>query len=296
MGRRQRQNVYAGLWVVAVAFGWIEASVVVYLRALHAPEALAFSDHFAGLPVDLASLPDRFVAIEMAREAATILLLAATASLAGRCRTDRMGAFLLAFGIWDLTYYGVLRVLLGWPDSLGVWDVLFLIPRPWVAPVWAPMTLALLFVAVGSYLFWTSDRERRYRGPDISVLVGSAVVIVGAFLVESEAAIGHRVPVRFPLWLFSAGVVMGVAWFVRVEQRTAAFVETRERWVGVRVRTILPMSVADDRPGPILPGDGQPSDRDLVDRSLGFFHERRQRRSMIGRGARNANTGWEHDS
>jgi hypothetical protein len=43
-----------------------------------------------------------------------------------------------------------------------------------VAPLWAPLTVATLFVTVGSYLFWTSERERRYRWPDIGVLVVSS--------------------------------------------------------------------------------------------------------------------------
>ena len=27
-------------------------------------------------------------------------------------------AFLLMFGVWDLTYYAVLRLVIGWPDRL----------------------------------------------------------------------------------------------------------------------------------------------------------------------------------
>ena len=79
----------------------------------------------------------------MAREACTLVLLAAVAWLAGHRAADRIGAFFVSFGIWDLTYYAVLRLLSGWPDSIRTLDILFLIPLPWVAPVWAPVTVTL---------------------------------------------------------------------------------------------------------------------------------------------------------
>ena len=58
----------------------------------------------AGLQVTLASMPRHLVAIEIAPpEACTMLVLGAVAWLAGRRLADRAGAFLLSFGIWDLT-------------------------------------------------------------------------------------------------------------------------------------------------------------------------------------------------
>jgi hypothetical protein len=269
MGNQERRSAYASLWGLALAFGWIEASVVVYLRELYAREvSLHGTTYFAGFSVSLVSLPSHLVAVEMAREVCTILLLGAVAWLAGRRPADRAGAFLLSFGIWDLTYYAVLNLILGWPDSLSTWDILFLIPLPWVAPVWAPATVATLFVVTGSYLFWTPDRQRLYRWPDITVLAASVLLTIAAFLVESRAAIDHRVPERFPVWLFWAGVVLGAAWFVRVERRAAAKERAPKPWVGVRVRTILP-----DRPNASpelspaaiidVPASGEPHERDL---------------------------------
>ncbi len=222
MTNQERRAAYASLWVLALAFGWIEASVVVYLRELHAREvSLQGPNYMAGLQVTLASMPRHLVAIEIAREACTMLVLGAVAWLAGRRLADRAGAFLLSFGIWDLTYYAVLRLLVGWPDTLRSWDILFLIPMPWVAPVWAPLSVATFFVAAGSYLFWTSGYPRRYRWPDIGILVASALLIIAAFLVESSAAIDQRIPERFPVWLFVASVALGVGWFLRIEFRVA---------------------------------------------------------------------------
>jgi hypothetical protein len=135
--------------------------------------------------------------------------------------------------------YGFLRLVASWPDSLSTWDTLFLIPLPWVAPVWAPITIAGLFVLARSYLFWTSELERQYRRTDYGVLALSVAVTIGAFLFESGSVIEHRVPERLPLWLFWFGVVLGIAWFARAEKGAARTRGGRRPWVGMRMRTIL---------------------------------------------------------
>jgi hypothetical protein len=238
MANEERRAAYVSLWVLALAFGWIEASVVVYLREIYVREAsLHASSYLPNLQVSLVSLPSPLVALEMAREACTLVLLGAVGWLASRRPAARFGAFLVSFGIWDVTYYAVLRLVSGWPDSISTWDILFLIPSPWVAPVWAPVTVATLLVLAGSYLFWTADYERRYRWTDVGVLLASAGLTVAAFLVGSSAVIDHRVPAHFPIWLFWSGVAVGTAWFVGVER---SMLRKRKPWAGVRVRTILP--------------------------------------------------------
>jgi hypothetical protein len=213
-----RARSYVVLWVLALAFGQIEASVVVYLREITARAPFREAD-ITGLQVSLVTLPANLVMVEVVREACTIFLLAAVAWLAGRRLADRAGAFLLSFGVWDLTYYAVLKIVLGWPANLGTWDILFLIPLPWVAPVWAPGTVATIFIAAGSYLFWAPEHPRTYRWPDIGVLTASVLLTIASFLMEWRAAVQHSVPERFPSWLFWAGVVLGTAWFVWVERR-----------------------------------------------------------------------------
>ena len=134
METRERRTACAALCVLSLAFGFIEASVAIYLREIYVRDAsLGVTSRLPDLQVTLVSLPDPLLVLEMAREACTIVLLAALGWLAGRRLADRAGAFFLSFGIWDLSYYVVLRAVLGWPTSLGVWDVLFLIPSPWVA-------------------------------------------------------------------------------------------------------------------------------------------------------------------
>lgn len=236
MTNGKRRAAYAIVLLFALAFGWIEASVVVYLREIATREsALRSASYVPNLQVLMASLPGNLVALEMAREACTLVALATVGWLASRRTAGRIGAFLVAFGIWDVAYYAVLRVVSGWPDRLGTWDILFLIPSPWVAPVWAPVTVAMLFAIAGSYLFWTADRARRYRWVDVGMLLVATGLTLAAFLAGSSAAIDHRLPERFPLWVFWSGVALGVGWFAAVEQREAAAHLERWPWVAVRV-------------------------------------------------------------
>jgi hypothetical protein len=217
--RHARTTTYVAIWLLALAFGVIEGAVAVYLREIYVRDAsLGVSSRIPDLAITLVSLPERLVSLEIVREACTMILLAATAWLSGRRLADRIGVFLLAFGIWDLVYYVVLRVFLGWPSRVNTWDVLFLIPVPWVAPMWTPALIAVLFVVAGSYLFWTGERPRRYGWGDAAALLGGALLTTASFLVESDSAVVHRIPDRFPLWLYWSGVLLAAAGFVRAER------------------------------------------------------------------------------
>ena len=91
----------------------------------------------------------RLVGTEVAREAATLLMLGAVAAAVGGNFRQWFAFFLLAFGAWDISYYAFLKVLIDWPKSLLTWDVLFLIPVPWSGPVLAPALVALTMVGTG---------------------------------------------------------------------------------------------------------------------------------------------------
>jgi hypothetical protein len=110
-------------------------------------------------------------------------------------------------------------LLLDWPVSLSDWDVLFLIPLPWVGPVWAPCLVSLALVGVGSYLFLTAERGRAYRAGDWAVTVASGLLVIASFLGEWRAVIEGRVPRDFPAGLFFAGLLLGLGWFLHAERR-----------------------------------------------------------------------------
>lgn len=63
--------------------------------------------------------------------------------------------FVYAFGIWDLAYYAALWLVEGWPASLCDWDLLFVIPVPWFAPVLAPIAISCTeIIGAGYVLTW----------------------------------------------------------------------------------------------------------------------------------------------
>ena len=107
-------NRHLLLWLtlLGIAFGYIEAAVVVYLRELYYP---------GGFSLDLlAPRPARIIATEVVREAASLLLLLSVARLAVRGGLRRFAVFAFCFGVWDLVYYLTLKVILDWPRGSSV--------------------------------------------------------------------------------------------------------------------------------------------------------------------------------
>jgi hypothetical protein len=94
-----------------------------------------------------------------------MVMLAAVALLAGRTRRQQLGVWLYAFGLWDIFYYVWLYVFLRWPATLATTDVLFLIPVPWIAPVYLPLAIAAGMVAAGLRLM-ARPAPRVMEAPD----------------------------------------------------------------------------------------------------------------------------------
>jgi hypothetical protein len=137
------------LAVFGIAMAHFEGVVVVYLR-----KALGMIDSESNKE-SLEKFPKRYLNIEMTREAATIIMLVVIAFLCGSTWIEKGVFFLWTFAFWDLFYYLSLYILIKWPPSLTTIDVLFLIPKPWIAPVWFPIgvsSLTILAIIV-LYLF-----------------------------------------------------------------------------------------------------------------------------------------------
>ncbi len=126
----------------AVAMAWFEAATVYYLRVM-----VDRVDPYQPNPLPMDGIVEP---VELAREAATLVMLAAIGALAGRNVRTRLGYAAIAFGVWDVFYYVFLKFISGWPASLLDWDILFLLPLPWWGPVLAPVCIALLMIAWGT--------------------------------------------------------------------------------------------------------------------------------------------------
>jgi len=226
ISRSRPGRVLAGLVLFGVSFGYVEAAVVVYLRAIYEPmRQAAHPDRAAGDLFPLLRLEDlraagevhvRRLATEVGREAATLVMLASAALLAARGSRSWFASFIIAFGVWDIFYYVFLKLLLDWPASLFTWDILFLIPVPWVGPVIAPALVAAVMVITGSIALWREAAGRPVRlGPWrwLAVVAGGAI-IVAAFCWDyrNTSAGGYPNPFNWPL--FGAGLLLGTAAFV----------------------------------------------------------------------------------
>ena len=135
------------LAVFGIAMAHLEGVVVLYLR-----KALGLVDSHSNKEV-LEKLSNRYIVIEKTREAATIIMLAALSFLAGTTWLDIIIVFLWTFAFWDLFYYVSLYILIKWPANLKTIDVLFLIPHPWIVPVWVPVGISSITILIIALLY-----------------------------------------------------------------------------------------------------------------------------------------------
>jgi hypothetical protein len=219
------------------AFGYLEAAVVSYLRYLHEPvlhhfyPARSINELFPLLTPEQAAqagLRERTVLItEVGREASTIVMLAAIALAVSTNAGQWAAAFAIAFGIWDITFYLFLKILLGWPASLLTWDILFIIPVPWVAPVIAPVLVSAAMVLAG---VWHLRREALGRSVTLrirnwaSLFAGAAIIIVSFTLDVANVSAGGM-PRPFHWVVFAAGMIIGLGGYAEaaLKSRTSSY-------------------------------------------------------------------------
>ncbi len=197
--------------------GYLEAAVVVYLRAA--------TDAGAVTPAQDPTTIGAFEGLEVAREVATLVMIAGVGWLAGRTRLERLAWAAVVFGLWDIVYYVGLLLAIGWPSTPDTWDVLFLVPIPWVGPVWAPIGVSGALIGVG----FAAARRLRH-GLSITVRPGQAAtalaggcLVIASFLVDSNRVLaGDLSPwTGWPLYLVGVGLAM-VATLTALTRRAPA--------------------------------------------------------------------------
>lgn len=142
-------------WVTifAIAMGFLEATVVVYLRKLYYPNGFVFP--LKGF------IDPNILAVEWVREFATIVMLLALGFIAGKKIYEKLAYFIFAFGIWDIFYYISLKTTLNWPRSFSTWDILFLIPWPWIGPVIAPVICSIIMMIMALLIIKFYDEGKK---------------------------------------------------------------------------------------------------------------------------------------
>jgi len=224
MTRLQKQLCW--LVVFSIAMGLLETAVVVYLRELYYPEGFQFP---------LAPMNVSVFTTELLREAATLIMLWGVAYLAGSSAYQRFAFFLIAFAVWDIFYYVFLKVLLDWPESLLTWDILFLIPTPWVGPVLAPCLASVTMVLLAIVILRHHHVQGFHLNPvEWSLLgIGSLVMLVswiwdylvlfGAGIPSPEQSIAFYAtykPQTYHWWMFGIGELFLLAAILMRHRRT----------------------------------------------------------------------------
>ena len=198
----------------AVAMANVEAMIVVYLRRLYYPDGFAFP---------LVILDMSTMSLELIREACTVVMLATFGLAAGRTSAGKFAHFLIGFGLWDIFYYVWLKIILNWPPSLFTWDVLFLIPVPWIGPVLAPVTVACTMVGMGLTLLWLETRGSVLPASKgvCSLQIAAAFVIILSFTIDVVPRLdadGSRltrwVPTAYRWWMLMLGQAVAISAFV----------------------------------------------------------------------------------
>ncbi len=153
--------------------GIFEGSVVVYLRALYYPSGFNFPlvpfDNFIGIT-------------ELLREFASLFMLLSVGVIAGKNFSQRFAWFIYSFAVWDIIYYVFLYLILGWPESLLTWDILFLLPVTWTGPVITPILISFLMIILALVIYHfnikTQNNVEISRKEWIILISGSVIVFV----------------------------------------------------------------------------------------------------------------------
>lgn len=215
------------LWITlfGVSMAFFESSIVIYLRELYYPEGFSFP---------LRHIDPHIGVTELIREFFSLVMIVSVAAMTSRHFMQRFAHFLYIFAVWDIFYYIFLKLMLGWPNSLLTWDVLFLIPVTWSGPVIAPVIISLIMTGFALVIRYFNKKSgsRFYMEPrEWVILLSGALVVFVSFIWDytrylfrhldrqmlankevlreelQEIAYSY-VPVHFNWLLFTLGVIL----------------------------------------------------------------------------------------
>jgi hypothetical protein len=217
MHRSRLKAALCWLTVFSIAMGYLESSVVVYLRELYYPGGFMFP---------LASLSDNIAFTEVFREIATMFMLISVAFLTGKNYRQKIAWFIYCFAVWDIFYYIFLKLLINWPDSLLTWDILFMIPLVWTGPVLAPVIASVTMILMAGIVLHFENKGNRFiiSWPVyILIITGSILIFLSfindfsTYMLKHYSSIAffhadilhtemqHYIPANFSWWLFISG-------------------------------------------------------------------------------------------
>lgn len=207
MGRGQSfRSTAIAVIAFGVAMAYLESAVVVYLQgALDGRVGEIF-------PLRPELAVGDYTLIEVGREAATLVMIGAVGFLVGRSGLERLAWAAVVFGVWDIGYYAWLQAFSGWPGSLGTTDLLFLIPLPWVGPVWSAVLVSTALIAVGlvGAAALRSGRHLALRSRHWAAGLTGGLIVIVSYTVDSGRLIGGGLPGPYPWPLFVLGMAVAL--------------------------------------------------------------------------------------
>ncbi|MEZ5195462.1 MAG: hypothetical protein R2764_03415 [Bacteroidales bacterium] len=200
------------LAIFSIAMGFLESAVVVYLRKIYYKDGFQFP---------LQPIDQLIGKTEILREACTLIMLVILGMMNGRTKTEKFGFFLFCFAIWDIFYYVFLKILLGWPESLLTWDVLFLIPVTWVGPVFGPIINSLTMIILALFISYFTDKSKQTR----IILKEWVILILGSLIIIISYTSDYVTFIRRELTLQEI-----ITFSEKVHQKAAAYIPENFCW------------------------------------------------------------------
>ncbi len=206
-------KVFCIVVIFGIAFAYIEAAVVVYLREIFHPDGFAFPLKTFGLDPRW----KRLLLTEIGREAATITLIFTGSWLFGKNNRQRFAYFMTIFAVWDIFYYVWLKVLLDWPASIMDWDILFLIPTTWASAILYPVLISITLLVFAAVILY---RDAHGESIKVTRFDWLTFIIAGIIVVVSFCTTGPHVTQpdfeSYFYWpLFAVGLLLAVGMFIK---------------------------------------------------------------------------------
>lgn len=203
MNKRSLSFLLLIITLFSIAMGLLESAVVIYMREILYPEGFGFP---------LSPVHPDLMLTELLREGATLVMLLSIGFLAGRNAQERFAWFLYSFAIWDIFYYVFLWLLIGWPESLMTYDVLFLLPSTWIGPVITPLIVSLTMIGFALLILVFNSRKKDIKIPGISwlLLIAGSVTLILGFIWDYSAFIMESMTIR-DIWTLPKEEVLELA-------------------------------------------------------------------------------------
>jgi hypothetical protein len=144
--------------------------------------------------------------------------------ISGKNFREKFSYFLFTFAIWDIFYYVWLKILLNWPSSLFTWDILFLIPVPWIGPVLSPIICSLTMILISMTIINLEENGYKVKIKlyEWLLVFSGAFIILYTFIYDYSKIIFNEI-LKFGL----KNLIKNIEFWNKISQ----FIPTKFNWL-----------------------------------------------------------------